>query len=369
MPPEPAIRFVALDSLRGICAVFVAIYHFSTVSFLSSVPFIRNGFLFVDFFFVLSGFVIAASYGNRLSARFPISQFMFLRLGRLYPLHLFVLCLYLAVAFLRASDSYTASGFWTTALLLQTFSDGNLGNWNPPSWSISAEMWTYFAFALMSRYLGKLIPWLLAVLIICIPPMLWQMTDRYLDVCFQGALFRCTFGFSMGVLAFMFWSVKAKTRKLARVTCTFFEMTSVAASLLIVSLVGAGPFSFLCPPVFVLAIYIFAYEGGAVSSLLKTKPIVLLGTLSYSIYMTHLFVQARLLNLIGLVSNHLWLPISKGESGAQTISSFIPFATDFMILLMVSMVIGCGYLTFTYVEEPFRRWSRGVRLARGSITA
>src|SRR5438874_12343040 len=99
MPPDRAKRFAALDSLRGICAIFVAIYHFSTVSILSSIPFIKNGFLLVDFFFVLSGFVIAASYGERLKAKFPISKFMFLRLGRLYPLHIFVLCLYLAIAF------------------------------------------------------------------------------------------------------------------------------------------------------------------------------------------------------------------------------------------------------------------------------
>src|SRR6266704_3238416 len=95
---ERAVRFVALDSLRGICAIFVAIYHFSAVSFLSSIPIIKNGFLFVDFFFVLSGFVIAASYGERLKAQFPISKFMFLRLGRLYPLHIFVLFLYLIIA-------------------------------------------------------------------------------------------------------------------------------------------------------------------------------------------------------------------------------------------------------------------------------
>ena len=54
-------RFVAIDSLRGICAIIVAVYHFSSNSILAALPFIKNGFLFVDFFFVLSGFVIASS--------------------------------------------------------------------------------------------------------------------------------------------------------------------------------------------------------------------------------------------------------------------------------------------------------------------
>src|SRR5260221_13216177 len=128
-------RFVALDSLRGICAVMVTIYHFSTSSLLSDMPFIENGYLFVDFFFVLSGFVIASSYGERLRGGFPISRFMFLRLGRLYPLHIFVLCLYLPMAI---GGAYSASSFWITALLLAVFTDGDLGNWNPPNWSISA---------------------------------------------------------------------------------------------------------------------------------------------------------------------------------------------------------------------------------------
>jgi hypothetical protein len=55
-------RFLALDSMRGLCAIIVAIYHFSSASYIGEVPFIKNGLLFVDFFFVLSGFVIAASY-------------------------------------------------------------------------------------------------------------------------------------------------------------------------------------------------------------------------------------------------------------------------------------------------------------------
>src|SRR5215467_10114541 len=125
--------------MRGLCAIFVAIYHFSTNSYIASLPFIKNGFLFVDFFFVLSGFVIASSYGSKLKDDFSTSRFMFLRLGRLYPLHFFVLGLFLVIAIVKPDGNYSASGFILTALLLQTFTDGNLTNWNLPSWSISAE--------------------------------------------------------------------------------------------------------------------------------------------------------------------------------------------------------------------------------------
>jgi peptidoglycan/LPS O-acetylase OafA/YrhL len=279
---------------------------------------------------------------------------MFLRLGRLYPLHIFVLCMYLPIAFSGVA-TYTVSNFWTTALLLQTFSDGNLGNWNPPSWSISAEIWTYSIFALLS---GKMLSWLLGSFIIAAPTILLWTSDRYLDVCFQGALLRCLFGFSMGVMAFMFLSNRDRL-SLSPKTFTIIELIVTAASMLIVSIAGAGPLSFLCPPVFVVAVFIFAHEGGVVSSMLKTKPLALIGLLSYSIYMTHLFIQARLLNFIGgVASRHIWLPISKETGGSQTISSDVSFATDITIILMIVLIIGFAYLTFTYIEEPFRRWSR-----------
>jgi peptidoglycan/LPS O-acetylase OafA/YrhL len=347
-------RFVALDSLRGICAVMVAIYHFSTTSLLSNIPFIENGYIFVDFFFVLSGFVIASSYGERLRSGFPISRFMFLRLGRLYPLHVFVLCLYLPIAI---GGAYSASSFWITALLLQVFTDGQLGNWNPPSWSISAEVWTYLIFALSCRFAGRYLQWMLGLLIVAALPVLLWTTDRYLNVCFEGGLARCLFGFSMGAIAFFYWSKRDKP-SLSSLNFTLIELGVVAACLIVVSIAAAGPLSFLCPPVFVAAILTFAHERGYISSILKSSALKAVGMLSYSIYMTHMFVQARLLNLIGLLSAHVWLPISKEGAGTQTISSNIPLVTDLTVVLMVAVVIGFAYLTFSLIEEPFRRWSR-----------
>lgn len=347
-------RFVAIDSLRGICAIIVAVYHFSSNSILAALPFIKNGFLFVDFFFVLSGFVIASSYGDKLRTGFPIPQFMFLRLGRLYPLHLFVICLYLPIA---AMGGYSWSGLWITAALLQAFSDGNLGNWNPPSWSISAEVWTYLVFAFACRIPGRLFYYVLAAPIVVAPPVLLVVSDRYLDVCFEGALLRSLFGFSMGALAFAFWRRRDRSVMSSRAS-TLTELAVVAASLLIVAVAGAGPLSFLCPPVFVVTILVFASESGLISAALKHRSIVMVGALSYSIYMTHLFVQARLLNVIGFLGRHVWLPISKEAGGAQSISSQIPLAADSTVILMIAIVIGVAYLTFKLIEEPFRRWSR-----------
>ena len=280
-------------------------------------------------------------------------------------MHIFVLCLYLPIAL---AGAYSASGFWITAFLLQAFTDGQLGNWNPPSWSISAEVWTYLLFALLCRFSGRALPWLLGTLIVAMPPLLCWNSDRYLNVCFDGALMRCLFGFSMGALAFMYWSGHNRPLISAGLA-TVLEIVVASASLLIVSIAAAGPLSFLCPPVFVVVILVFACEGGSISSVLKTRPLTMIGVLSYSIYMTHMFVQARLLNVIGFLAKHFWLPISKEVGGTQTISSDIFLITDATTVLMIVVVLGFAYLTFSLIEEPFRRWSRASHALMPSKTA
>jgi peptidoglycan/LPS O-acetylase OafA/YrhL len=69
-PPtsSTANRFEALDGWRGICACLVVLFHFHGYSPIYSWGLIRNSYLFVDFFFVLSGFVIAWNYATRLDS-------------------------------------------------------------------------------------------------------------------------------------------------------------------------------------------------------------------------------------------------------------------------------------------------------------
>jgi peptidoglycan/LPS O-acetylase OafA/YrhL len=94
-------RFVVLDSWRGIAACLVALFHLDAYSHLYGVPFLRNSWLFVDFFFVLSGFVIAANYQQRLLDGFGAGRFLLLRLGRLYPLHFAMLALFIGFELLK----------------------------------------------------------------------------------------------------------------------------------------------------------------------------------------------------------------------------------------------------------------------------
>ena len=76
-------RFLALDGLRGLCAVLVCLFHFRANNPLTEAAFIRGSWQFVDLFFVISGFVMAASYGHRLEDGLSSGRFALLRLARL----------------------------------------------------------------------------------------------------------------------------------------------------------------------------------------------------------------------------------------------------------------------------------------------
>lgn len=366
MQPYDQHRFLALDSMRGLCALIVAIYHFSCNSMINSLPFVKNGFLFVDFFFVLSGFVIAASYGDKLLSGFSTLKFMLLRLGRLYPLHIFILILYASIAVIRPG-AYSGEDFLITALLLQIFTDGHLSNWNPPSWSISAEIWTYLLFAMLSLA-GRRTLYIAAVGIVATAPfLLTQYSDRYLDVCFEGAIFRSSLGFFLGVICYFVW----RRGSWRLISSGLFEAAALIASITVVSVAGAGPISFLCPYAFATAIYFLASQRGLVSRILLLPPLVAIGELSYSIYMTHLFVQARLLNALDLLMRHVGLPIEKMVGGQQTISNasghMLP--ADVSVILMLAIVLALSAASHRFVEKPLRRVSRDLLLRTKPVPA
>src|SRR5690348_4404083 len=60
----------------------------------------RHGWMLVDFFFILSGFVITASYGARLAQGYPRWRFLLIRFGRVYPLHIATVAIYVVLEFL-----------------------------------------------------------------------------------------------------------------------------------------------------------------------------------------------------------------------------------------------------------------------------
>src|ERR1700761_7501775 len=106
------MRFRALDSWRGIAALLVALFHLNLVSPIYSLDFVRNGYLFVDFFFVLSGFVITHGYADRLGTLQGVGAFAFKRFRRLWPLHVIVLAMFVLVESTKAIAAARGASFY-----------------------------------------------------------------------------------------------------------------------------------------------------------------------------------------------------------------------------------------------------------------
>lgn len=379
----PSRRFEALDALRGICALLVALYHLKSAGHVSGLAVIRNSWMFVDFFFVLSGFVIAASYGTKLREGFGAGRFMALRLGRVYPLHLFVLLIYVAFEFakLALGDNALLRHLpWQsprgpvellhTLGLVHIFGLTGESGWNTPSWSIAAEVWTYLVFALILTWTGKWAGLVFPFIVLGAGLWLFALGYPFLDRTFSYALVRSLFGFSLGVLAFSIFRAAgpwARGRAATLLECGTLGLVAV-----FVALVDAqGAPGLLAPPLFALAVAVFAGEQGAASRLLTRPFPVLLGALSYSIYMIHVFVMARAIDVAIVVSELTGLPLASighdaaGRPAKVLGTEALPFMGDLMSIATLALVVGLSWITYSLIERPAREWVRLRVGARG----
>jgi peptidoglycan/LPS O-acetylase OafA/YrhL len=150
-------RFGWLDGARGIAAIAVMLFHYE--SYLHLRPWFRSSFLAVDLFFIMSGFVLAHSYGGKLdSGAWSVGRFLYARLVRLWPTYALATALgagyYLSKALLRTPDAPAVStwlGYLLPNLLflpslVHTPSLPGMFPFAPASWSLSTEMIASLAF-------------------------------------------------------------------------------------------------------------------------------------------------------------------------------------------------------------------------------
>ncbi|MBN9221942.1 MAG: acyltransferase [Mesorhizobium sp.] len=372
-------RFQVLDSWRGICALLVALFHFPTASVISQSRFIGSSYLFVDFFFVLSGFVIASSYADRLNRPEQLARFALVRFGRIYPLHLVMLAAFAAFELMRLmlpqlhgtgaapfTGGFDIKSLFANLLLLQGMGFEQQLTWNAPSWSISAEFFAYLLFAGVVFVAGaRAWVWFVAAAVTA-PLFLLGFSTHHMDVSYDFGFIRCLYGFSLGALLAWFQhdsiagARQALVRNGARMDWTIAEIVMVAVIVVFVSLAGDNDLGIAAPLVFVLALFLFAHEGGWISALLRTPFMLTLGALSYSIYMVHIFVQARLINVAGLVERKLSLGlVGDFVLRGQPATGFgAGWAGTAAIVLMLAATIAVSWMTWRLVEMPAMAWFR-----------
>lgn len=306
----------------------------------------RPGYIGVDVFFVLSGFVITAVH--RDMAPSGTVNFFIRRIFRIYPLHLFVLGIILTI-WLR-EQSLAGAPLVTpflnhlpiVALLLQPYLIHDL-DWNVISWSIGVEILCYALFPLAILVLRRMnLVVSLAVLVIA---GLCELRVHSEAIWGWHAIARGLAGFGLGMMVqqmtvlFRRPSVRLATR-LELGAAGFLVLAILLRDLAVIPLLAA------------LLIYGLAAERGLISRVLAGPVWFWLGQISFSLYLLHPTVSALCFALLppAILTRDLGLPLGHGLTALV------------WTILVLAMLLALATLTWRLVEEPARR--TGLRLAR-----
>ncbi len=157
------VRLDGLTGIRGFAALWVLLHHLVTqYPIINMVPpwietIANKGWLGVDLFFILSGFVISYVHQKDFKERLSLNtykRFMILRFARVYPVHivttLLLVPIYLAAnslfAYSSNLDAFSLQKLFHAITLTNGVGISNSVGWNAPSWSVSAECFVYLLF-------------------------------------------------------------------------------------------------------------------------------------------------------------------------------------------------------------------------------
>ncbi len=288
----------ALTGLRGIAALYVVLFHANGQYRMPDLirPFIRHGYMAVDLFFILSGFVMAMTYAGLFENGFNFKnfkQFLLLRLARIYPLFALMTVLTAILIATVLSKTYNFDHLGMALLFNFTLTHvwGFANSIVPPSWSISTEWAAYLLFPI-GVYVGLRLSrrWSLlglavsfAVLVIIAYGPVWiaqtEMHHRHgpLDIVSSYALgttLRCLASFYIGLVAYRFRdAIPARG-------------AGVFLALIMVLLCFRGTDLALIPA-FAGLIMTLSSDEGWVARLLQNRVFYWLGVISYALYLIH----------------------------------------------------------------------------------
>ncbi len=341
-PSKP--HFVFLDGLRGLAALWVAAYHLSQMFRTPLKP--EHAYLAVDFFFCLSGFVVAAAYDERMLQGMGVGDFFKRRLIRLYPMIAFgvglgalvVGCEWLAYG----------TGNWQTWLVLAagSFALFPIGFFYPglsaypinsPLWSLAFELFANLIYALKVGWTVKsriVIAGFMAVLgaLLLVPihkAGSIQAVGFYNPSAFAEGTIRVLYPFAAGVI---FWRAKV------------FERITAVPDLvlgLILSVMLAMPLFVLSKPYEAVAVLVVAPAlvlfGARARVTAGLDPLWrALGRLSYPLYLVHM--------PLGIACVHLYW---------ATGSRISPYLAVALVLVVAS---AAAWAIMKLYDEPVRRW-------------
>jgi peptidoglycan/LPS O-acetylase OafA/YrhL len=338
----PELR--VLTGARGLAGWLVVLYHIR-----ASIPglpaaaqaLLARGYLAVDFFFLLSGFVIWLSWQDRLRTPGAIATFLRKRIARIWPLHLVMLAFAAALALTLRATGRDDPAFPLTELPLHLLLVQNWGftrelAWNDPAWSISAEAAAYLAFpALMlaadwRRWSsGALVVTAVAMLtalhlLMQHEPGLGSDIPRY-------GLLRCLAEFTVGGMLAALW-----LRAPRAVACPVLVALALAGALLL-----RAPETLVVPAALAALLLALAGSAGLRRHPLESRIVHRLGEISYATYLSHFLLWKAY--KLAVVSGDL---------------------TPIHIAVYLALVLVASLVLYHRVELPAQRWLNGLSLRR-----
>lgn len=320
-----------LDALRGVAACAVVVLHFSTN--VQGHPLVERAWLAVDFFFLLSGFVVNHAYQGRLSSG-AMTRFEFVRarLVRLMPM--VVISAMVATVYFAMAGTPTRGlmigligAITTIPIPVETIVDTAHWPFNPPEWSLFFEFVASFVFVFM--LVGRKTSTLIVVAAIAFIMLLFS---AYLDgsaytLRLWDCLDRVIFSFTVGMIL----SRSFDAKQLPEIGLPFPILAAILVATFFIK--SGGWFSELITatvlyPVLIISAAHWQSEGMTASA---SK---FLGDVSYPLYILHwpvlLFVRAYM--------PHSWL------MGWQALLAFVVLS------------VALAWSVSKFVEQPVRRW-------------
>lgn len=309
-------HYALLDGLRGVAALLVIVYHiFEGYAFAGGglIETFNHGYLAVDFFFILSGFVIGYAYDDRWGQNLTMKDFFKRRLIRLHPMVILGAVLGVATYCIQGCVQWDGTHVALSMVMISLLcamcfipavpgigyevrGNGEMFPLNGPSWSLFFEYIGNILYALFIRRLSTpVLAVLVAVLGVGYASFALLDVSGYgsmgvgwtLDaVNFSGGLLRMLFPFSMGMLL-------SRRFKPFRVRGAFWLASIILVALFAVPyLPGMEPFCLnglfetICVA-FVFPVLVWLGASGTTTNKRSTAVCKFLGDISYPVYMVH----------------------------------------------------------------------------------
>ena len=392
--PSRSLEIRALKGARALPPLILVLFHYCEGhgyrgAWWFDLP-VARGYLWVEFFFALSGFVLTYVYATRWRQMWTprgYGSFLRARLSRLYPLHLTVLLVILAMVivlrWVAAKGGYlsiydepwhpvvTTETFVANLFLVQAWNIFPYLSWNGAAWFVSVEFLLCLLFPLYVVLARG--GWRVAVVMIPAGAVALALLahPRYgLDLTFHNGIWRGTAAFGMGV-GFAVLHAKATERGAAALPDHIFSLAQAAAlACLVYALYNTGwshtPRDIYTALAVIALVFVLSFDRGFLARALAIPPLLVLGEWSYAIYIG----QTPLLQLLRHAQMHLY-PLPGDLVLGRTWAQWQPLWHWLEPALLVLAAVAWGAFLYAVIEQPASAWLKrlGTRAKNQAISA